>query len=155
MVEQHSPDRLIDAVRALARLSRLIESRLGELSLAHYRVLSAVAGGDQRASRIAIRLALGKPAISSSVDALVRRGLLDRADVEGDQRGSSLTLTKAGREVLVQKEAELTLTLSALADRTDDPWATIEALGRLGMAVEEAAQERAAARRAGATVATR
>ena len=137
----------IDAVRALARLSRLIETRLGDLSLAHYRVLSAVAGGDERASRIAERLALGKPTISSSVEALVRRGLLDRAGVEGDQRGSSLTLTTSGRELLAETENGLTEALSTLADRTPDPDGVIRALRLLGDAVEQVAQERAAVRR--------
>src|SRR6059058_1194066 len=67
-----------EAVRVLARLSRLMERASGDLSLAHYRVLSAVADGDQRATRLAERLALGKPTISASVDALCRRGLLAR-----------------------------------------------------------------------------
>ena len=145
MVEQLVQDDTVDAVRALARLSRLIESRLGELSLAHYRVLSAVAGGDERASRIAVRLALGKPTISSSVEGLVRRGLLDRADVAGDQRGSSLTVTADGRRLLSETEDVLTEALRTLAARTADPVGVIRALGQLGGAVEEVAQERAAA----------
>ena len=47
----------------------------GSLGLAHYRFLALVAGGDERASRLAERLALGKPAVSAAVGALVAQGL--------------------------------------------------------------------------------
>ena len=39
----------------LARASRILERATGELSLAHYRVLAAVASGEERASRLAVR----------------------------------------------------------------------------------------------------
>ena len=41
--------RAIEAVRALARVVPLLERASTELSLAHYRVLCAVASGDERA----------------------------------------------------------------------------------------------------------
>jgi DNA-binding MarR family transcriptional regulator len=86
----------VEAVRALARASRVLERASGELSLAHYRVLSAIASGDERASRVASRLAIGKPTISAAVDTLCQRGLLLRSDVDGDQRVASLRLTSEG-----------------------------------------------------------
>ncbi len=67
-------DRARDAVRALARASRVLERASSELSLAHYRVLSAIASGDERGSRIAARLALGKPTVSAAVESLCQRG---------------------------------------------------------------------------------
>ena len=79
----------VAAVRAVARLARVLERASGDLSMAHYRVLAAVADGDERASRVAARLALGKPTISASVDALCRRGLLTREDVVHDQRATT------------------------------------------------------------------
>jgi DNA-binding MarR family transcriptional regulator len=60
----------IEAVRALARATRVLERASGELSLAHYRVLAAIASGDERASRVANRLAIGKPTVSVAVEAL-------------------------------------------------------------------------------------
>src|ERR1700685_3261276 len=87
---------IVEAVRALSRASRLLERASGELSLAHYRVLSAIASGDERASRIAARLALGKPTVSAAVSALCRRELLTRSDVAADQRAAALELTEAG-----------------------------------------------------------
>lgn len=137
-----------DAVRALARLARLLELSTGELSLAHYRVLSAVAEGDQRASRLAERLALGRPAISAAVDSLAQRGLLARCAVEGDLRGISLRLTAAGRKQLDDVESAAVAELRALAARTGEPEALLRMLAGLGPALEEAAVERHAARRA-------
>src|ERR1700722_4197232 len=90
---------IIEAVRALSRVSRLLERASGELSLSHYRVLSAIASGDQRASRVAARLAVGKPTISASVESLCQRGLLARSAVDGDHRAAALHLTAAGEAV--------------------------------------------------------
>jgi DNA-binding MarR family transcriptional regulator len=137
-----------EAVRALARLARLLERSTGELSLAHYRVLSAIAEGDQRASRLAQRLALGRPAVSAAVESLSARGLLERRTVDGDLRGSSLRLTAAGRRVLDRAESAAAAELAALVTRTADPDGVLRALAALGPAVEEAAAERHAARTA-------
>jgi DNA-binding MarR family transcriptional regulator len=93
-VNERAGDELIEAVRALARASRFLERSSDELSLAHYRVLAAVASGDERASRVAQRLAIGRPTISAAVDALGQRGLLSRGTVEGDQRATALHLTE-------------------------------------------------------------
>ena len=82
-------------MRGLARAARILERVSGELSLAHYRVLSAIAGGDERASRVAERLALGKPAVSAAVESLSQRGLIARSEVAGDQRAAALRLTDA------------------------------------------------------------
>ena len=68
------------ALLAAARLARVLDKAASELGLAHYRFLTLVAaGGDERASRLAERLALGKPAVSAAVGALVAQGLLTRA----------------------------------------------------------------------------
>src|SRR5580658_7645278 len=122
----------VEAVRALTRASKIMERASGGLSLAHYRVLSAVAGGDERASRVAARLALGKPTVSSSVEALCSRGLLARSGVATDQRAIQLSLTRAGRELLAGVQAAMTAELEALAARTgrrDDVIGALVALG--------------------------
>jgi DNA-binding MarR family transcriptional regulator len=56
--------------------------RSSELNMVHYRVLSAIASGEDRASRVAERLELGRPAISAAVDALCRAGYLVRGEVK-------------------------------------------------------------------------
>ena len=121
-------ERALPAVRAMARVSRVLEAASPEVSLAHYRVLSAVASGEERASIVATRLALGKPAVSAAVEALCRRGLLERLDVA--------------------VEADMTRRVLDLCARTADPDALLDCLAQLGPAMDEARNERLAARQA-------
>ena len=139
-----SDDRLraAQAVRALARLSRVVERASTELNLAHYRVLSAVAEGDQRGSRLAARLALGRPAVSSAVDALCKRGLLLRTEAEDDQRAVTLTLTASGQELLDQVEAEMFTRVAELCALTPDGAQVLESLAWLGHALDESYPQR-------------
>jgi DNA-binding MarR family transcriptional regulator len=136
----------VEAVRALARISRVLERASGDVSLAHYRVLAAVADGDERASRVAARLALGKPTISASVDALCRRGLLTREDVAHDQRAITLRLTAAGQTVLRETETAMTARLDAVLAHTPRAADVAAALGRLGTGLDRLADERSATR---------
>jgi DNA-binding MarR family transcriptional regulator len=135
----------VEAVRALARVSRLLERASGELSLPHYRVLAAVAGGDERASRVARRLALGKPTISASVDALCRRGLLTRESEAGDLRAVTLQLTPAGTAALHEVEAAMLERLRAVLDCTPPGADVAAALVRLGVGLDRLAAARMAA----------
>ncbi len=134
------------ALLAAARLARVLDKAAAELGLAHYRFLTLVAAGDERASRLAERLALGKPAVSAAVGALVSQGLLTRDDVAGDQRAIRLRLTDEGRAVLARTEAAMAARLSELADGTDDPAATMQALVSLGEAIDRDLAERRAAK---------
>ena len=138
-----SPDpRTIEAVRALTKAAKVMERASGGLSLAHYRVLAAVAAGDERASRVAARLALGKPTVSASVDALCTRGLLVRSGVAGDQRAIQLSLTGAGRKMLAEVEAAMTADLEELAARTGRRDDVVGILVALGTAIDQRLAER-------------
>jgi DNA-binding MarR family transcriptional regulator len=134
----------VEAVRALARASRLLERASGELNLAHYRVLSAIASGDQRASRIAARLALGKPTVSATVEALCHRGLLDRARGDGDQRVAVLRITPEGTAVLDRVEAAMTERITELGERTPDGEQLLQSLVWMATAIDELVAERQA-----------
>lgn len=115
----------------MARLSRILE-RACELSLAHYRVLAIIADGDERASRIAERLALGRPAISASVEALVRAGLITRTAAGDDQRAVALRVTPAGAAALTHAETAMAARLSELAGdgrEGEDAFASLAWLG--------------------------
>src|ERR1700733_1368422 len=93
-------DEVREAVRGFARAVRILERASRELSMPHYRVLASVAAGEGRASRVAERLELGRPAISSAVEALCARGFMERREVEGDQRAVDLRVTLEGVAVL-------------------------------------------------------
>jgi DNA-binding MarR family transcriptional regulator len=137
-----APADVVEAVRALARVSRVLERASGELNLAHYRVLSAIASGDQRASHVAIRLALGKPAVSAAVDSLVQRGLVVRAGVTTDQRAAALSLTTDGEAVLERAETHMVERIQLLCARTPDVGRVLESLAWLGAALDAAAADR-------------
>ena len=134
--------RTVEAVEALTRASKVLERACGGLSLAHYRVMSAVEAGDERASRVAARLALGKPTVSASVEVLCARGLLVRSVVAGDQRAVQLSLSEAGRASLGGARLAMTSVLEDLAARTGRRDELVSALSALGSAIEQAAAER-------------
>lgn len=137
---------LVEAVRALARVSRLLERSTGDLSLPQYRVLAAIEAGDERASRLAARLALGKPAISATVESLCRRGLIERANDDADQRAMKLQVTTSGRSVLTSVEKDMSTALADLLARVGNAGETTAALAALGPALDELQRERFAQR---------
>jgi DNA-binding MarR family transcriptional regulator len=145
MVRRANEDK-VQAIRALARLARALERSSGDLNLAHYRVLSAIADGDERASRVADRLALGKPTVSAAVESLCRRGLLSREDVADDRRAATLSLTADGEAALAAVERVMIGRIDDLLGRTPDAARIVESLGQLGEALDEVAAERAANR---------
>jgi DNA-binding MarR family transcriptional regulator len=145
---RRSNENEVQAIRALARVARLLERSSGDLNLAHYRVLSAIAEGSERASRVADRLALGKPTVSAAVESLTKRGLISREDAAEDRRATTLALTPAGAKALAAVDREMLGYLDDLLGRTPDPALVLESLGQLGQALDEVAAERAARRKA-------
>jgi DNA-binding MarR family transcriptional regulator len=138
MVDHES---LSKAVHSLARAARVIERAADGLSFADFRAMAAIAEGEERASRLAARLAVGKPAISATIDSLHRRGLVRREAVAGDARATALSLTEAGQELFDRTEARMAEQLAAVVARTDDPDGVVRALGALGPAIEQGVQE--------------
>jgi DNA-binding MarR family transcriptional regulator len=120
----------------------VLERASGELNLAHYRVLSAIASGHQRASHVAVRLALGKPAVSAAVDSLVQRGLVTRTGVTTDQRAAALSLTDDGAAVLERAESEMVDRVTRICARTPDEAQVLTSLASLGAALDAAAADR-------------
>lgn len=129
------PDAAVAAVRALVRVSRILERSLGELSLPHYRVLAAISAGDEIASRVASRLAIGRPAVSAAVASLCERGFLVRSDVAGDLRASGLRLTELGWDALTRADTAMSDELRRLAAKTVHPESVIDTLGLFNDAV--------------------
>jgi DNA-binding MarR family transcriptional regulator len=125
-------------------MSRLLERASGELSPAHYRVLAAVADGHERASHVAARLALGKPTISASVDALSRRGLITRETAPDDQRVVALKLTAAGAAVLAEAEQAMLARLDEVLAHSRQGDDIVAALARLAAGLDALAAERLA-----------
>ena len=91
-------------------------------------------------------MAMAKPTISAAVDALCGRGLLERSEVEGDQRASTLRLTVEGEALLARVETEMISRIDELCARTPDGGQLLESLSWLGAAIDETQAQRAAER---------
>jgi DNA-binding MarR family transcriptional regulator len=126
------------AVRAVARLARVLECSLGGLSLAQYRVLAAVDDGGERATHLAEGLALAKPTVTAAVDGLAERGLLAREPVPRDRRSVRIALTPAGRQVLRDAEAAMSSRLAGVLAQAGavDGDTALSALAALGPLLE-------------------
>jgi DNA-binding MarR family transcriptional regulator len=96
---------------------------------------------------VAARLALGKPTISASVDALCRRGLLVREQNMDDQRVVGLRLTPLGSAALEEAETAMLARFDAVLRHADDPDRTVDALAGLAAAQDRLSAERLAGRR--------
>jgi DNA-binding MarR family transcriptional regulator len=105
-----------------------------------------VAAGNGRASRLAQRLALGKPAISAAVDSLVARGLIVRSSLDPDRRVTLLEITAMGSAALAAAEAAMSAELADLLRHAPDRAAALVVLRNLSLALDG----RQAARDAGA-----
>ncbi len=134
--------RLGPSVETLSRMARVLERASGELSLSHYRVLAMVAAGDGRASRLAGRLALGKPAISAAVESLVSRGLLLRSGADPDRRATQLQITTKGRAALTAAESSMAVELDGLLHHAPDPATVLAAVRDLSIALDRRQGER-------------
>lgn len=77
------------------------------LTFRQYRLLERVADGYTTVTALGRLATITLPAISESVDVLVRKGLLDRRANEQDRRESNLYLTPAGTHALEQANAML------------------------------------------------
>jgi len=130
------------AVRGLIRVSRLIESATGDLSIADWRVLSIIASGEGSPSRVADRLLLSRPTISATLDSLGKRGLIERTTMPDDARAASISLSIDGADQLERAKVRMSRQLELLCDRTPDASQVISALAQLDVAIEAAVTER-------------
>lgn len=86
------------AGRTIARLAKQVELALSpfELTLPQYRLLALLADGAAMSSSLAERLAVKPPTVTSVVDGLVGRGLVERQPDPNDRRRLPLALTDEG-----------------------------------------------------------
>jgi DNA-binding MarR family transcriptional regulator len=123
------------AVRGLALAARSLEQAAGDLTLAQYRVLAYVAAGAERSSLVARGLALAKPTVTATADALVERKLLTREAVEGDRRSLRLAVTRAGQAALQAAEQSMGERLAEIVEYAAEADALLAALCDLDDAI--------------------
>jgi DNA-binding MarR family transcriptional regulator len=103
------------------RLFRALERVDSGLTPQQYRVLKLVGAGGERSARLAERLAVAKPTLTTTADGLVAAGLVHREPELGDRRVVRLCLTQAGREAVDRADAAYSGWLDELLESTGDP----------------------------------
>ena len=114
---------VLEAVTGVVRLLRLAaagsSSRAAGLSLTEFRLLKLTAERMRLVSELATALDVTVPTISSAVDGLVRRGLIQRCDRGVDRRAIPLDITDEGRRLLAAARRRQRQALSAVMARLD------------------------------------
>ena len=129
-IPPRSPGPAPGAGRTAAWLAKQVELGVAEadLSMPQYRILALLDAGPSLPSALADRLAVRPPSITSVVDGLVARGLVDRHTEEHDRRRVAHTLTLDGRRALAVADHAVDDRLRRLASALDDPVAERSAL---------------------------
>jgi DNA-binding MarR family transcriptional regulator len=111
------------AGRTLARLAKHVERALTpyELTLPQYRLLALLADGATMSSHLAERLAVTPPTVTSVVDGLVARGLVERRPDPNDRRRLPLALTGDGEALVRAANTAVGKHLYDLLAAVDDP----------------------------------
>jgi DNA-binding MarR family transcriptional regulator len=138
--------RSADAVRAAARLAKVSGSALAEadLTLPQYRVLVFLAPRGRPATHVAALLGVTPSTVTSVVDGLVARGLVERSADPGDRRRVVLSLTELGRRTVSTGDEVVGAALDRLLARLAPNQAETALVGLelLNKAMEAALDER-------------
>ena len=125
------------AVLTVMRLFRALERVDTGLTPQQYRILKLAGAGGERSARLAERLAVAKPTLTSTADGLVAAGYAQREAEAGDRRVVRLCLTAAGRAALERADAAYAGWLGPLLGATGDMAGVLEAISSLDNAMDE------------------
>ena len=109
--------------RTMAWLTREYTTGLAQVDLSptQYRMLILLSRGDAGSSALASYLAVSPPSVTSVVDVLVTRGLVDRVHDKGDRRRISLGLTEEGSRLLALADEVADAVMVDIAQNSGDP----------------------------------
>jgi DNA-binding MarR family transcriptional regulator len=102
--EPRAVSRLGQIVARLARHEEVVLSKI-DLSPAQYRILGFLSVGPSNAAGLANKLAVTPPSLTTVVDGLVARGLVERSHDADDRRRVAHRLTDEGSRVLARADA--------------------------------------------------
>lgn len=126
-------------------MARQVERALDnvDLSLPQYRILMLLDEGPTVASGLADYLAVSRPSVTSVVDGLVSRGLVQRRhEDDSDRRRIGLSLTAAGRRLLTLADRAADARLQEIAQHLEDPEQVERAFDGLGLWLEALTRHR-------------
>jgi len=126
-----------DAALTLIRLFRSMERVHAGLTPQQYRVLKLIGAGGERSAKLAERLAVAKPTLTSTADALVAAGFLQREAEMKDRRVVRLVLTEAGQEAVRQADDAYSGWLGQLLAATSEPERLLADFAQLDQALDE------------------
>jgi DNA-binding MarR family transcriptional regulator len=129
--------RTADAALTLIRLFRAMERVDAGLTPQQYRVLKLIGAGGERSAKLAERLAVAKPTLTSTADGLVAAGLLLRETEIKDRRVVRLRLTEAGQEAMRHADDVYAHWLGDLLTATGNPERLLADLDQLDHALDE------------------
>jgi DNA-binding MarR family transcriptional regulator len=157
-------DATVSAVLTVLRISRVMERVEAGVSPQQYRMLKLIGVGGERSARLAERLAVAKPTLTSTADSLVAAGLACREAEPGDRRVVRLCLTPDGRAAIERADEAYSAWFGSLLDHTgrrDEILADFELLSesmterrRARLAAEQAGKAQASEKANAAATAT-
>src|SRR6185437_2418714 len=119
------------------RLFRSMERVEAGLTPQQYRMLKLVGAGGERSAKLAERLAVAKPTLTSTADGLVAAGLLSRETETTDRRVVRLKLTEAGRAAVDRADAVYAEWLGELLRTAGDEDRLLRDFVRIDRAIDE------------------
>ncbi len=102
-----------------------------------YRMLKLIGAGGERSARLAERLAVAKPTLTSTADGLVAAGLLNREPETSDRRVVRLRLTEAGQRAVDRADDVYAQWLRELLLITGDPDQVLRGFELLDLAIDQ------------------
>ena len=139
---------LIELAQVIVRLEELALNRGPRLTYRQHRILKHVQAGRTTSAELSGIFGVTPPTLSETIDALVRRGLITRAQKDTDRRANTLAVTDAGHQLLARsEEIESILSHELLADLDQRG---VEHLGTIVEAILPVARERLLSRRGSA-----
>jgi DNA-binding MarR family transcriptional regulator len=108
----------VRAVLTVLRMSRVMERIDAGVSPQQYRMLKLIGEGGERSARLAERLAVAKPTLTSTADSLVAAGLVCREAEPGDRRVVRLRLTEVGQAAVARADEAYAAWLDDLLEYT-------------------------------------
>ena len=124
-------DASVSGLLTVLRISRVMDRIDAGVSPQQYRMLKLIGAGGERSARLAEKLAVAKPTLTSTADSLVAAGLAVREAEPGDRRVVRLRLTPAGLAAVATADEAYGQWFGGLLDQTgrrDDILGGLQAL---------------------------
>jgi len=146
-------DAAVSAVLTVLRVSRVLERIDAGVSPQQYRMLKLIGTGGERSARLAEKLAVARPTLTSTADSLVAAGHAIREPEPGDRRVVRLRLTPAGEAAVTRADEAYASWFGDLLDYTGSRDQILSSLLLLEDAMTERRRARHVAAAAGAVTA--